>query len=115
MCVCVIVKRPVLPPCDVDGRSRNPLHYYYYYPSASLVSISVSVSLSLCLSLCLYLSVSLSLSSVQIHRYGNTQSRSAASEVTGSLANTCTAHVFMTVCEGVRETVTHAAFSHNTD
>ena len=33
MCVCVvsvIVKRPVLPPCVVDGRSRN-LHYYYYY------------------------------------------------------------------------------------
>ena len=35
MCVCmsvvsVIVKRPVLPPCVVDGRSRNPLYYYYY-------------------------------------------------------------------------------------
>ena len=37
-CVCVwvvcvgsvIVKRPVLPPCVVDGRSRNPLYYYYY-------------------------------------------------------------------------------------
>ena len=26
----VIVKRPVLPPCVVDGRSRNPLYYYYY-------------------------------------------------------------------------------------
>ena len=30
MCVCVcvvsvVVKRPVLPPCAVDGRSRNPL------------------------------------------------------------------------------------------
>ena len=42
VCVCVsvsvvsvIVKRPVLPPCAVDGRSRNPLYYcyyYYYYP-----------------------------------------------------------------------------------
>ena len=32
MSVCVvsaIVKRPVLPPCVVDGRSRNPLYYYY--------------------------------------------------------------------------------------
>ena len=31
-CVCVvsvIVKRPVLPPSVVDGRSRNPLYYYY--------------------------------------------------------------------------------------
>ena len=28
--VSVIVKRPVLPPCVVDGRSRNPLYYYYY-------------------------------------------------------------------------------------
>ena len=35
MCVCVvsvIVKRPVLPLCVVDGRSRNPLYYYYYFP-----------------------------------------------------------------------------------
>ena len=32
MCVVnVIVKRPVLPPCVVDRRSRNPLYYYYYY------------------------------------------------------------------------------------
>ena len=31
VCVCVTVKRPVLPPCAVDGRSRNPLYYYYYY------------------------------------------------------------------------------------
>ena len=38
MCVCVvvfvvvgvIVKRPVLPNCAVDGRSRNPLYCYYY-------------------------------------------------------------------------------------
>ena len=34
VCVClcvvsVIVKRPVLPPSVVDGRSRNPLFYYY--------------------------------------------------------------------------------------
>ena len=27
--VSVIVKRPVLPPSVVDGRSRNPLYYYY--------------------------------------------------------------------------------------
>ena len=36
VCVCacvvsVIVKRPVLPLCVVDGHSRNPLYYYYYY------------------------------------------------------------------------------------
>ena len=33
VCVCVvsvIVKRPVLPPSVVEGRSRNPLYYYYY-------------------------------------------------------------------------------------
>ena len=33
VCVCVVsvvVKRPVLPPSVVDGRSRNPLYYYYY-------------------------------------------------------------------------------------
>ena len=33
MCVCVvsvIVKRPVLPPSVVDGRSRNPLYSYSY-------------------------------------------------------------------------------------
>ena len=36
VCVClsvcvvsVIVNRPVLPPCPVDRRSRNPLYYYY--------------------------------------------------------------------------------------
>ena len=28
--VSVIVKRPVLPPCAVDRRSRNPLYYYYH-------------------------------------------------------------------------------------
>ena len=42
MCVCVvsvIVKHPVLPPCVVDGRSRNPLYYYYYYlkPEPALI------------------------------------------------------------------------------
>ena len=26
----LFVTRPVLPPCVVDGRSRNPLYYYYY-------------------------------------------------------------------------------------
>ena len=33
MCVCVvsvIVKCPVLPPCAVDGCSRNPRYYYYF-------------------------------------------------------------------------------------
>ena len=39
VCVCVYVclsvisvtvKCPVLPPCVVDGRSRNPLYYYIY-------------------------------------------------------------------------------------
>ena len=27
--IVVVVKRPALPPCVVDGRSRNPLYYYY--------------------------------------------------------------------------------------
>ena len=27
----VIVKRPALPPCAVDGRSRNPLYFYYWF------------------------------------------------------------------------------------
>ena len=39
VCVCVccfvvvvvsVIKRPLLPPCAVDGRFRNPLYYYYY-------------------------------------------------------------------------------------
>ena len=31
--VSVKIKRPALPPCAVDGRSRNPIcfNYYYYY------------------------------------------------------------------------------------
>ena len=34
VCVClsvasVVVKRPALPPCAVDGHSTNPLYYYY--------------------------------------------------------------------------------------
>ena len=32
VCVCVvsiILRRPALPPCMVDGRYRNPLYYYY--------------------------------------------------------------------------------------
>ena len=44
MCVCVvsvIVKRPVLPPCVVDGRSRNPLYYYYYYSGGDSVAIGI--------------------------------------------------------------------------
>ena len=39
VCVCVvsvIVKRPVLPPSVVDGRSRNPLYYYYQQPVSVL-------------------------------------------------------------------------------
>ena len=32
VCVCgVTVKRPALPPCAVDGRSRNPLYFYYWF------------------------------------------------------------------------------------
>ena len=33
----VIVKRPVLPPCAVGGRSRNPLYYFL------LLSVYLSV------------------------------------------------------------------------
>ena len=46
--VSVIVKRPVLPLCVVDGRSRNPLYYYYYY------YICLSVCLPVCLPVCLF-------------------------------------------------------------
>ena len=40
VCVCVvsfIVKRPVLPPCVVDGRSGNPLHYIIIILTASFI------------------------------------------------------------------------------
>ena len=55
MCVCVcvcacvvsvIVKRPVLPPSVVDGRSRNPLYYYYYYDSTQDTALTVTMALS---------------------------------------------------------------------
>ena len=39
----VIVKRPVLPPCAVDGRSRNPLYYYYYFSSGWSLSSGLSI------------------------------------------------------------------------
>ena len=29
--VSVTVKCPALPPCAIDGRSRNPLYYYYHH------------------------------------------------------------------------------------
>ena len=35
VCVSVIVKHPMLPPCVVDGCSRNPLFYYYTYGPSS--------------------------------------------------------------------------------
>ena len=41
VCVCVvsvIVKGPVLPPCVVDGRSRNPLYYYYMIHNKLLIA-----------------------------------------------------------------------------
>ena len=44
VCVCVvsvIVKRPVLPPCVVDGRSRNPLYYDYYIRVTGNITASV--------------------------------------------------------------------------
>ena len=42
----VFVKRPMLPPCAVDGRSRSPLYYYYEdrtYPQINRKSGNVSV------------------------------------------------------------------------
>ena len=47
--VSVIVKRPVLPPCGVDGRSRYPLYYYYHanclnFSSHTPVAIFVLIS-----------------------------------------------------------------------
>ena len=41
VCLCVIsvtVKCPVLPPCVLDGRSRNPLYYYYYCIIGAIIS-----------------------------------------------------------------------------
>ena len=75
VCVCVvsvIVKRPVLPLCVVDGRSRNPLYYYYYYVKSgtfhhSLVELDVaettcafdglSCSLVIHIYICMYMCV----------------------------------------------------------
>ena len=48
VCVCVvnvIVKCPVLPPCAVDGRSRNPLYCYYYYYMEVVPALSSTVFL----------------------------------------------------------------------
>ena len=39
--VSVIVKRPVLPPCVLDGRSRNPLYYCYFICSPVLRPVGV--------------------------------------------------------------------------
>ena len=51
VCVCVvsvIVKRPVLPPCMVDGRSRNPLYYYYYYYYYYYLRVSAPCQATVC-------------------------------------------------------------------
>ena len=51
VCVCVvsvIVKRPVLPPCVVDGRSRNPLHHYYYYYHHHLLNGDDTDKIAMC-------------------------------------------------------------------
>ena len=48
MCVCVvsvIVKRPVLPPSVVDGRSRNPLYHLSYHEQGLSLSIAFTTSL----------------------------------------------------------------------
>ena len=48
VCVCVVsvvVKRPVLPPSVVDGRSRNPL--YYYYTQCRCASLMLQVNRTL--------------------------------------------------------------------
>ena len=53
VCVCVvsvIVKRPVLPPCVVDGRSRNPLCYYYEEIVAAAASSEYFQKPNTCLS-----------------------------------------------------------------
>ena len=46
VCVCVVsgvVKRPVLPPCEVDGRSRNPLSSSSSSYDTSLLQHSIAV------------------------------------------------------------------------
>ena len=41
--VSIIVKRPVLQPCAVDRRSRNPNYYYYYYQEGYISHKSLRV------------------------------------------------------------------------
>ena len=43
VCVCVCVKCPVLPPCAVDGRSRNPLYYYYVTKAKAKLGNSIEM------------------------------------------------------------------------
>ena len=41
--VSVIVQCPVLPPCAVDGRSRNPLYYYFKISLFRILSLHLIV------------------------------------------------------------------------
>ena len=47
-CQCLIINRPVLPSCAVNGRFRHSLYYYYYYyyyyTNLKLEAFSSSVS-----------------------------------------------------------------------
>ena len=57
MCVCVcvvsvIVKHPVLPPCTVDGRSRNPLYYYYRLRLFVLIECVRVLVKTICIDVC---------------------------------------------------------------
>ena len=54
-CVCpcgvyVIAKHPVLLPCAVDERSRNPLYYYHYYPHSKCRKRHCSLNICYCCS-----------------------------------------------------------------
>ena len=57
--VSVIVKCPVLPPCAVGGRSKNPLYYYYtvlLYPGKVQQLLSACAALS-CVQVMIWLPV----------------------------------------------------------
>ena len=55
--VTVIVKHPVLPPCTVDGRSRNPLYYYRLRLFVLIDCVCVlvkTICIDVCVCVCVY-------------------------------------------------------------
>ena len=60
--VSVIVKHPVLPPCTVDGRSRNPLYYYYRLRLFVLIDCVRVLVKTICIDVCVCVCVSVCVS-----------------------------------------------------